>query len=196
MGKDRLTAFSDGVIAILITIMVLELRTPAGASLGALLHALPELLVYAVSFVYLAIYWNNHHHFFQLVPQVNGAILWANLDLLFWLSLIPFTTDWVGRNLSAPLPTSIYGVSLLLAAAAWYLMQIVIVRTQGPGSPLAAALGSDRKGKISMALYAAGIALAFLSPAIADGLYVLVALLWFVPDRRIERHVVRGPAPL
>jgi uncharacterized membrane protein len=182
-----LTAFSDGVIAILITVMVLELKVPEGAAFGALRADGPVLLAYLLSFIYLGIYWNNHHHFFHLVPHVNGAVLWANLHLLFWLSLVPFVTEWVGRNFFAPAPTAIYGVVLLMAAVAWTIMQTVVLRSQEPNSALARALGRDWKGKTSLVLYVAGILLTFVHPALAYGLYALVAALWLVPDRRIER---------
>lgn len=191
MDKDRLVAFSDGVIAVIITIMVLELKAPHDGSFGALRDSAPTFLSYVLSFVYVAIYWNNHHHFFHLVPRVNGALLWANLHLLFWLSLVPFTTNWLGEHPSAPAPTAVYGVSLLMPAVAWYVMQAVIVRTLGGTSALAQALGRDVKGKISPALYLAGIAAAFVDTRISDAIYVLVALMWLVPDRRMERAAAR-----
>jgi uncharacterized membrane protein len=189
MEKDRLLAFSDGVIAVIITIMVLELKIPQDDSLSSLAQATPVFLSYVLSFVYVAIYWNNHHHFFHLVRRVNGAILWANLHLLFWLSLIPFATSWVGVHFASAVPTAVYGVALLMPALSWYLMQSVIIRTQGHDSPLAHALGADLKGKISPLLYVGGIALAFVDTRIAEALYVLVALMWLVPDRRVERAV-------
>jgi uncharacterized membrane protein len=186
--KDRLVAFSDGVIAVIITIMVLELKAPHGDSLGALAAAAPTFLSYVLSFVYVAIYWNNHHHLFALVSRVSGGVLWANLHLLFWLSLIPFATSWVGEHPSEPIPTALYGVSLLIPALAWMVMQRVIIRNEGgSSSALARALGSDWKGKLSPALYLAGVAASFLHTLVADALYVLVALLWLIPDRRIER---------
>jgi len=185
--KDRLVAFSDGVIAVIITIMVLELKTPREASLSALAASVPVFLSYVLSFIYVAIYWNNHHHFFRLVHRVNGALLWANLHLLFWLSLVPFTTSWVGEYHDAAIPTAVYGVSFLMPALAWYLMQTVIVRAQGRHSDLAEALGSDIKGKVSPLLYIAGILLAFVDTLLSDGLYALVAIMWLVPDRRVER---------
>jgi uncharacterized membrane protein len=191
MGKDRLAAFSDGVIAILITIMVLELRVPHGADLAALETVWPSLVSYILSFVYLAIYWNNHHHLLHMVTRVDGLILWANSNLLFWLSLIPAATAWMGQNLAQPLPTALYGVILLLPAIAYYLLQRAIIRRQGTESVLAKALGSDIKGKISPVLYAAGIALAFVAPWVAIALYALVAVLWLVPDRRIEGMIGR-----
>ena len=191
MGKDRLAAFSDGVIAILITIMVLELRVPHGADWAALVGLVPSLLTYVMSFVYLAIYWNNHHHLLYTVTRVDGLILWANSHLLFWLSLIPAATAWMGENLSAPVPTAVYGGVLLMPAIAYYLLQMAIVRRQGAHSVLAKALGSDVKGKISLILYVAGIVLAFVSPWISIAIYVLVAVMWLVPDRRIENTLGR-----
>ena len=187
MEKDRLLAFSDGVIAVIITIMVLELKAPHDASLSSLAEATPVFLSYVLSFLYVAIYWNNHHHFFHLVRHVNGAILWANLHLLFWLSLIPFATSWVGEHSASAVPTAVYGLALLMPALAWYLLQSVIIRTQGRDSPLARALGADLKGKISPVLYVGGIALAFIDARIAEALYVLVALMWLVPDQRVEK---------
>ena len=192
MEKDRLVAFSDGVIAIIITIMVLELKVPHDASLRALLGVTPIFLSYVLSFVYISIYWNNHHHFFHLVRHVTGRVLWANMHLLFWLSLIPFATGWMGENQFAPVPTAVYGVALLMPAVAWYVMQAVLVRTQGSDSLLARALGRDLKGKVSPPLYLTGILCAFVDTRIADAIYVLVALMWLVPDRRIER-VARRP---
>lgn len=191
MGKDRLAAFSDGVIAILITIMVLELRVPHGADFAALKSVWPSLLSYMLSFVYLAIYWNNHHHLLHTVTRVDGLILWANSNLLFWLSLIPAATAWMGQNLAEPLPTALYGVILLLPAIAYHLLQRAIIRRQGADSVLAKALGSDIKGKISPVLYAAGIALAFVAPWTSIVLYALVAVFWLVPDRRIEGVIGR-----
>lgn len=189
MGKDRLVAFTDGVIAIIITIMVLELKIPHGASLRALADVAPIFLSYVLSFIYISIYWNNHHHFFHLVHRVNGAILWANVHLLFWLSLIPFATGWMGENRFAQLPTAVYGVALLLPALAWYGLQFAIIRTEGGDSQFARAIGRDIKGKASPVLYATGILCAFLDTRIADAIYVLVALMWFIPDRRIARMV-------
>lgn len=186
MEKDRLAAFSDGVIAVIITIMVLDLRPPHAASLAALRPVFPVFASYVLSFVYVAIYWNNHHHFFTLVKQVNGAVLWANLHLLFWLSLIPFTTGWLGANPDAPWPAAVYGAALLLCALAWYGLQSIIIRTQGKDSALARALGRDLKGKISPLLYLAGIGLAFVAAGLAEAMYALVALLWLIPDRRVE----------
>ncbi len=186
MSKARLEAFSDGVIAILITILVLELKIPHGDDLHALAPLLPIFLTYVLSFVYLGIYWNNHHHMLHATTRINGRILWANLHLLFWLSLVPFTTGWMGENHFASLPTAVYGAVLLAAAVAYYLLQCAIVAEQGPDSKLAAALGRDVKGKISPILYAIAIPLAFLHEWIADALYVIVALIWLIPDRRIE----------
>ncbi len=191
MGKDRLAAFSDGVIAILITIMVLELKVPHGADWAALVGLVPSLLTYVMSFVYLAIYWNNHHHLLYTVTRVDGLILWANSHLLFWLSLIPAATAWMGENLSAPVPTAVYGGVLLMPAIAYYLLQMAIVRRQGAHSVLAKALGSDVKGKISLILYVTGIVLAFVSPWISIAIYVLVAVMWLTPDRRIENTLGR-----
>ncbi len=192
MEKDRLVAFSDGVIAVIITIMVLELKAPHDASLGALREAAPVFLSYVLSFIYVAIYWNNHHHLFTLVQRVGGGVLWANLHLLFWLSLIPFATSWLGEHAAAPVPTAIYGVSLLMPAIAYYVLQGVLVRGQGgSGSALARALGRDAKGKLSPLLYLAGIVLAFVDTRLSDAIYVLVALMWLVPDRRIERAIQR-----
>jgi uncharacterized membrane protein len=188
----RLEAFSDGVIAILITIMVLELKVPRGDDLAALAPVLPHLLTYLMSFVYLGIYWANHHHLLHLVQRVNGAILWANLHLLFWLSLFPAMTGWVAETHAAPLPSAVYGAVLLCAALAWVVLQNAIVADQGADSPLAAAIGRDWKGKLSPAPYLAGIVLAFVQTWISIGLYILVALIWLVPDRRIERR--RGRA--
>ena len=191
MGKDRLAAFSDGVIAILITIMVLELKVPNGADWASLETLAPSLLGYVLSFVYLAIYWNNHHHLLHTVVHVDGLILWANSHLLFWLSLVPAATAWLGQNFAAPLPTAIYGVSLLMPAIAYYLLQKAIIRKQGQHSILANALGSDLKGKASPILYLTGIILAFVYPWISIGIYALVAIMWLVPDRRIANAISR-----
>src|SRR2546428_9802955 len=191
MEKSRLLAFSDGVIAIIITIMVLELQVPHEASLSALAPVMPVFLSYVLSFLYISIYWNNHHHFFHLVHHVDGALLWANMHLLFWLSLVPFATGWMGENDFAPVPTAAYGVTLLMPALAWQVMQWTIIRGQGGDSALARAVGRDLKGKISPALYLAGIALAFVDARIAGALYLLVAVFWLIPDRRIERMVQR-----
>jgi uncharacterized membrane protein len=189
MTKTRLEAFSDGVIAILITIMVLELKVPNGTDLKALAPVAPVFCAYALSFVFLGIYWNNHHHMFHTVTHVNGRILWANLHLLFWLSLVPVTTAWVGQKHLAPLPTALYGVVFLLAAVAWLILQNTIITSQGPHSRLAEAVGKDVKGKFSAVLYAAAIVLAFWDPRVAALLYVVVALIWLVPDKRIESRV-------
>jgi uncharacterized membrane protein len=187
MSKGRLEAFSDGVIAILITIMVLELKVPHGESWEALRPLWHPFSTYVLSFVYLGIYWNNHHHLLHAADRINGPILWANLHLLFWLSLVPVTTGWVGDSRLAPLPTAVYGADLLLAGIAYIILQSAIAVHQGATSKLAAAVGKDIKGKISLALYAAGILLAFVRPWISGALYVLVALMWLVPDRRIEK---------
>lgn len=194
MEKDRLLAFSDGVIAVIITIMVLDLHAPSGTDLHALAAVAPVFLGYVLSFVYVAIYWNNHHHFYHLVREVNGAVLWANLHLLFWLSLVPFSTSWLGAHPDAAIPTAVYGVSLLMPALAWTIMQTVIIRLQAghagrAASKVAGAIGNDIKGKLSLVFYLAGIGLAFVAAWAADALYVLVALMWLVPDRRVERFV-------
>jgi uncharacterized membrane protein len=186
MTKGRLEAFSDGVIAILITIMVLELKVPHGADWQALRPLLPVFLTYVLSFVNLGIYWNNHHHMLHATERINGSILWANLHLLFWLSLIPVTTGWMGENHLAPLPTAIYGLDLLLAAIAYFLLQSCIIAHQGRNSRLAVAVGKDVKGKVSPILYATGVAVAYFCAWFSVALYVLVALIWLVPDRRIE----------
>jgi uncharacterized membrane protein len=192
MGKGRLEAFSDGVIAIIITIMVLELKVEHddGADFAALKHVLSEFLSYVLSFIYVGIYWNNHHHMFQAVERTNGAILWANLHLLFWLSLVPFTTAWMGSNPCAPLPTALYGLTLLMAAMAYLVLQRAIIREHGPDSLLAKAMGRDVKGKISAMMYVVAVGLAFVNSWISYVLYALVALIWLVPDRRIERAMV------
>jgi uncharacterized membrane protein len=187
MGKGRLEAFSDGVLAIIITIMVLELKVPHGADLAALTPLLPSFLSYVLSFVYLGIYWNNHHHMLHATRRVNGSILWANLHLLFWLSVVPFVTGWMGENGFAPAPTALYGAVLLLAAIAYWILQRAIIAGQGDSSLLAKAVGRDLKGKISPVLYLIAIPSAFISQWISAALYVLVALIWLVPDRRIER---------
>ena len=187
MEKNRLEAFSDGVLAIIITIMVLELRPPPAVDLAGLKPLLPVFLSYMLSFIYLGIYWNNHHHMFHATRHVTGGILWANLHLLFWLSLFPFVTGWMGENHFAPGPVALYGAILLMAAIAYYILTRVLLSSHGPESDLAKALGSDFKGRVSIALYAAGIALAFVQPWTALALYVLVAGFWLVPDRRFER---------
>jgi TMEM175 potassium channel family protein len=186
MKKGRLEAFSDGVIAIIITIMVLELRIPHGADWEALRPIVPVFFTYVLSFVYLGIYWNNHHHMLYVTDRINGKILWANMHLLFWLSLIPFVTGWMGENHFAPLPTAVYGVVLLAAAIAYYTLQKLIIAYQGPNSKLKAAVGKDIKGKLSPVIYLLAILLAFVNQWVSDGLFVLVALMWLIPDRRIE----------
>jgi len=186
MKTNRLEAFSDGVIAILITIMVLEMKVPHGEDLSTLLPVVPVFLSYILSFVYLGIYWNNHHHMLHTTQRVSGAILWANLHLLFWLSLIPFTTGWMGENHFAAAPAALYGLVLLMAAIAYYILQLTIIASQGPGSILKKAIGGDWKGKLSPVLYAIAIPLAFWWQWIALGLYIFVALIWLIPDRRIE----------
>ena len=192
MGKDRLAAFSDGVIAIIITIMVLELKVPHGADWAALRGVAPNFVAYVLSFVYLAIYWNNHHHLLHTVTRVDGLILWANSHLLFWLSLVPAATGWMGENFLAPLPTAVYGVSLLMPAIAYYLLQRAIVHQQGKHSVLASALGNDFKGKLSPLLYAAAVALAFIDAWLSIAIYALVAVMWLIPDRRIEKVLREG----
>jgi uncharacterized membrane protein len=187
MEKNRLEAFSDGVLAIIITIMVLELKVPHGADIQALEPLLPVFLSYVLSFLYVGIYWNNHHHMFQATKRVSGGILWANLHLLFWLSLFPFSTGWIGENHLASTPTAAYGFVLLMAGIAYYVLQRLIIVDQGPHSLLAAAIGRDWKGKLSPLAYLAAIPLAFVSPWIATAIYTAVALAWLIPDRRIER---------
>jgi uncharacterized membrane protein len=190
MSKGRMEAFSDGVIAVIITIMVLELRPPREPSLAALVPLVPVFLNYVLSFVILTIYWNNHHHLLQAVESVDGRVLWANMHLLFWLSLIPFVTSWVGEYPLAPLPVAIYGCVLLLAAIAYYILVRALMRRHGAESLLAIAVGSDFKGKISIVIYGLAIPLAFVNPLISFALYVLVAVMWLVPDRRIEGRLV------
>jgi uncharacterized membrane protein len=187
MGKERITAFSDGVIAIVITIMVLELKVPHGADWSALSEVAPNFVIYVLSFIYLAIYWNNHHHLLHTVVRIDGLIMWANANLLFWLSLIPAATAWLGENLLAPVPTAVYGVILLMPAIAYYLLQQAILHKQGKRSVLARALGRDLKGKLSPLFYLTAIALAFFKPWLSIAIYVLVAIMWLVPDRRIEK---------
>jgi uncharacterized membrane protein len=191
MGKSRLEAFSDGVIAIIITIMVLEMKVPHDDTGGALRPLIPVFLSYVLSFVYLGIYWNNHHHMLHACHKVTGPMLWANLHLLFWLSLVPFATGWMGENRFAPTPSALYGVVMLMAAMAYWTLQQVIIASQGPDSLLKRAVGGDWKGKMSPVAYAIAIPLAFWSPWISLGLYVLVALIWLVPDRRIEHVLAR-----
>ena len=187
MSTGRMEAFSDGVLAIVITVMVLELPTPHGTTWGALHDALPVLLSYVLSFVYIGIYWSNHHHMLQATDRVTGLILWANLHLLFWLSLVPFTTAWMGENHFAATPAAAYGLVLLAAAAAYYALQEAIIRDQGPASRLARAVGRDRKGRASPFLYATAVGLSFVDRWLAVAIYVGVALMWLVPDRRVER---------
>ncbi|HXT16231.1 MAG TPA: TMEM175 family protein [Gemmatimonadaceae bacterium] len=194
MSPSRLEAFSDGVIAIIITIMVLELRAPHGTSFADLAPLLPIFLSYVLSFVYLGIYWSNHHHMLHVTHRVDGGILWANLHLLFWLSLVPFVTSWMGENGAKPVPTATYGVVLLMAGIGYYILQIAILRREGPDSVLAKALGPDVKGKLSPILYILAIPAAFVRPWISWGLFITVALMWLVPDSRIERAVERAPA--
>jgi uncharacterized membrane protein len=187
MQSNRLEAFSDGVLAIIITIMVLELKAPKGSSLEALIPLIPVALGYILSFIYVGIYWNNHHHLFQITERVSGAVLWANLSLLFWLSLFPFATAWVGQNPQAPVPCAAYGLVLALAGFSYFLLQSAIIAGQGAGSLLAAALGRDWKGKGSVLMYLLAIGLAFVNPWISYALYIGVAIVWVIPDRRIER---------
>jgi len=187
MNKNRLEAFSDGVFAIIITIMVLELKVPHGKELASLKPVIPKFFSYVLSFVYLGIYWNNHHHMLHTVKQVSGAILWANLHLLFWLSLIPFVTGWRGENNFAAVPVALYGVNLLMAAISYYVLQTVILRKHGSDSVLAKAIGRDLKGKISPILYTVAILSTFINNWIAGGIYILVALIWLIPDKRIEK---------
>jgi len=194
MSTGRMEAFSDGVIAILITVMVLELPVPHGTTWGALHDALPVLLTYVLSFVYLGIYWNNHHHMLQATDRVTGLILWANLHLLFWLSLVPFTTAWMGENHFAAVPAAAYGIVLLAAALAFFALQRAIIRDQGIGSLVATAVGRDVKGKLSPLLYAAGIGLAFVSDWLAVAVYAGAARLWLAPDRRSERTTEHRPS--
>ena len=189
MGKGRLEAFSDGVIAIIITIMVLELKVPHGSDFASLRPLLPVFLSYVLSFVYVGIYWNNHHHMLHATRKISGSVLWANLHLLFWLSLFPFATAWMGENHFTPLPTAMYGVVLLMAGIAYVVLQQRIIAVEGRDSLLAIATGTDFKGKVSVLGYVAGIGLSFVQPWLACTLYVLVALLWLVPDRRIESRI-------
>lgn len=192
MGKSCIEAFSDGVIAILITIMVLELKVPHSTEISALLALWPVFLTYVLSFIYLGIYWNNHHHLFHTVKKVSGAMLWANLHLLFWLSLVPFVTGWMGENHFAAAAVALYGVVLLMAAIAYWILQSTILRAQGGDSSLRLALGGDFKGKVSPLLYLVAIVCAFHVPEISEALYALVALMWLIPDRRIERMLTAG----
>lgn len=189
MTTNRLEAFSDGVLAIIITIMVLELRAPEEPNLHALIPTVPTFISYVVSFIYLGIYWNNHHHLFQIAEKVNGKILWANLHLLFWLSLVPFTTSWVGENHLASVPVAMYGFVLLMSAIAYFILQNAILKHHGDDFPLKNAIGKDLKGKASAVIYIAALALAFVNSWLAVGCYVIVAIIWFVPDKRIEKIV-------
>jgi uncharacterized membrane protein len=189
MDKGRVEAFSDGVIAIIITIMVLELKVPHGVDLAELRPVLPTFLSYLLSFIYVGIYWNNHHHMLQSVQTVNGEILWANLHLLFWLSMVPFATSWMGEHPAATLPTALYGGVLLMNAVAYTVLMLLLVAHEGPESTLAKAMGRDLKGRLSLACYAVGIVLAFFQPLVSLALYVIVAGIWFVPDRRVERQL-------
>jgi uncharacterized membrane protein len=193
MGTTRLEAFSDGVLAIIITIMVLELRVPHEPTLAALATLLPVLLSYVLSFIYIGIYWSNHHHMLHATRRVTGGMLWANLHLLFWLSLVPFTTAWMGENHFAAAPTAAYGLVLLMAGIAYLMLQRAILRAEGRDSLLARALGTDLKGRLSPLAYIVAIPLAFVRPAISDALFVLIALIWLVPDRRIERMIAASP---
>jgi len=193
MEKGRLEAFSDGVIAIIITIMVLELKVPAGKggdTLAALKPLFPVFISYIISFVYVGIYWNNHHHMFQVVKSVNGAVLWANMNLLFWLSIMPFVTGWMGENNFTKWPIILYGCSLIMCAIAYTILQTVLIRHEGRGSLLAEATGSDFKGRVSALIYACAIAVAFINPCISFIMYAVVACIWFIPDRRIEKRVI------
>ncbi len=189
MNKGRLEAFSDGVLAVVITIMVLELKMPQGTSLADLKSVIPVFLSYVLSFVYVGIYWNNHHHLLHATQRVNGATLWANLHLLFWLSLIPFTTAWMGENHLSSWPVAVYGSVLLLAGTAYFILTRTLIRLHGHGSALALSIGPDRKSKLSIAIYAVAILLAFVQPWIASVCYVIVAIMWLVPDRRIEKKI-------
>ncbi len=191
MNKSRLEAFSDGVIAIIITIMVLELKVPHGATAQALRPLMPVFLSYVLSFVYVGIYWSNHHHLLHATSRVTGGILWANLHLLFWLSLFPFATAWVGENEFAPMPSAVYGGVLMMAALAWFVLQTLIVRAQGADNLLKRALGADWKGKLSPVLYVAGVVSSFCVPGLAQAIYLAAALIWLVPDRRIEKAIAR-----
>lgn len=192
MEKNRVEAFSDGVIAIIITIMVLELKVPHSTDLESLRHLLPIFLSYVVSFIYVGIFWNNHHHMFQITKKVTGGILWANLHLLFWLSLMPFATSWVGENELTALPSAIYGFVLLMAAIAYFILERSIIAQQGANSILARAVGNDWKGKLSPVAYLTAMGLAFVNPWFANGIYILVALMWLIPDRRIEHMLANS----
>jgi len=192
MSKGRLEAFSDGVIAIIITIMVLEMKVPHGTDLASLRPIIPVFISYVLSYVFIGIYWTNHHHLMQAVERVNGSILWRNIHLLFWLSQVPFTTGWMGENHFAPLPMALYGFVLLMAAVAYYLLVLAILAHHGRDSRVAAAIGRDFKGKVSVLLYVVGLLLAFVNRWAAGAVYVFVAVIWFIPDRRIERRLAKG----
>jgi uncharacterized membrane protein len=189
MNKGRLEAFSDGVLAVIITIMVLEMKSPSGTTLAALKPVLPVALTYLLSFIYIGIYWNNHHHLLHATQRVNGPTLWANLHLLFWLSLVPFTTAWMGANHFDSWPVAVYGIVMLFAGVAYFILTRALINLHGEGSTLATSIGRDRKGKISIAIYAAAVPLAFLKPWIAGICYVIVAIMWLLPDPRIEKRV-------
>jgi uncharacterized membrane protein len=189
ISKGRIEAFSDGVVAILITILVLDLKVPHEADLRALTPLLPVFLTYVLSFIYLGIYWNNHHHMFHVTTRVSGWVMWSNLHLLFWLSLVPFTTAWMGENHFGPVPTALYGAVLLMAAIAYWILQASIIRAEGPHSKLATAIGRDWKGRFSPLFYISGIGLAFVYPWLSQAIYVIVAAIWFVPDRRLEKTI-------
>ncbi len=192
MNKGRLEAFSDGVLAVIITIMVLEMKSPHGTSLASLGSVIPVFLTYILSFVYIAIYWNNHHHLLHATQRVNGATLWANLHLLFWLSLVPFTTAWMGENHFDSWPVAVYGVVLLLAAVAYFVLTKTLISLHGRGSTLARSIGRDKKGKISIVIYAAAVPLAFVRSWIAGACYIVVAIMWLIPDPRIEKKVAES----
>ena len=187
MGKERLTAFTDGVVAVIITIMVLEMKSPRGATFNDLMPIAPVFLSYVLSFVYVGIYWNNHHHLLQAVRSVNGGILWANLHLLFWLSLTPFVTAWLGENGLQAIPVALYGGVLIMNGVAYTILTTLLIRHEGPDSLIARAIGRDLKGWASLGLYATAIVLAFVEPLVSVAIYVLVALIWLIPDRRVER---------
>ena len=196
MGKERLAAFSDGVVAIIITIMVLELHVPHGVTFADLQPVLPTFLSYVLSFIYVGIYWNNHHHLLQLARTVTGPILWANMHLLFWLSMVPFATAWMGENQLSSAPVALYGGVLIMNAVAFTVLMTLLIRHEGADSALARAMGRDLKGKVSLAIYAVAIAVAFVKPIVSLGLYVTVAAIWFIPDRRVERTLqATDPAP-
>ena len=189
MGSERLIALTDGVVAVILTIMVLELKPPHGTDVAALAELWPTFLSFALSFVYVAIYWNNHHHFFRLVPDVSATVMWCNFNLLFWLSLIPFTTAWMDEHSGAAIPIALYGVVLLLCALSWYALQTAIGHAQGPDSPLRQALGRDLKGKLSPICYGVGIGLAFVAPLLSYAVYAALAVAWLVPDRRVAAYL-------